>query len=281
VTGSRDRLNRYLPDRRAVVFGAASGLGREMSLRLLQYGWRVCAADVDGDRLHADPDLDPALRMTVDVADYVQVCDAVDHVVTRWGGFDLVVNSAGIGAGGLFSTFAVDDWPTVLRVNLLGTVHGCRAALPVLRRQRRGHLVNIASAAAFHALPRVSAYNASKAAVLALSETLASELSGSGVGVTVAMSTFYRSRLPDLTLGTDEDRALTARLAERSGLDAATVADDVLAAAARQRLYCVNPRQAQILWSLKRHLPRTYQRLVPSAYRRVVTSLTEEIGRDL
>lgn len=143
-----------------------------------------------------------------------------------------------------------------------------------MRRQGSGHIINVASAAAFHALPRVSAYNASKAAVLALSETLSAELADSPIGVTVKLSTFYRSRLPELTLGSDEDRELTRRLAERSGLDAAPVASAMLAAAGRDALYVVLPAQARILWAFKRHAPRIYQRLLPHLYRTIVRKLT-------
>lgn len=272
-----ERLRRYLPGRRALIFGAASGLGHELATTLLGHDWAVLACDVDTERLHDTATLRLADRIITDVTDYAEVCAAVEHVTKRHGGVDLVVNCAGIGAGGAFERFPVTDWPTVINVNLLGTVNGCAAALPTLRRQGHGHLVNIASAAAFHALPRVSAYNASKAAVLALSETLASELAGTGVGVTVAMATFYRSRLPELTLGTAEDRALTARLAERSQLDPRTVAIDVLNAVARRRLYALSPRQARVLWSFKRHAPRTYQRVMPVAYRRIITTLTKEV----
>ncbi|MFF5020165.1 hypothetical protein [Streptomyces sp. NPDC001165] len=117
----------------------------------------------------------------------------------------------------------------------------------------------------------------SKAAVLALSETLASELTGSGIGVTVKLSTFYRSRLPELTIGSEEARALTEQLAERSGLDARTVAKEMLHAAGSGRFYVVTPRQARILWSVKRHAPRLYQRLMPAASQRLISRLTREI----
>ncbi|MFF4038363.1 SDR family oxidoreductase [Streptomyces sp. NPDC001816] len=160
MTHSASQLTRRFPGKRALVFGAASGLGRETTLLLLDAGWRVMAADIDTARLKADSSLGRALHSGVDVkvADAVQA--VVDETVVAFGGVDLVVNSAGIGAGGRFEELPVDVWKEVLDVNVLGTVHGCSAVLPVMRQQKAGHIVNVASAAAFHALPRVSAYNA-------------------------------------------------------------------------------------------------------------------------
>ena len=74
-------------------------------------------------------------------------------------------------------------------------VHGCRAAVPLMRRQASGAILNIASSAGFAAAPHMGAYNASKAGVIALSETLAGELHGSGVQVSVAMPGFFRTGL--------------------------------------------------------------------------------------
>ncbi|MFF4038361.1 hypothetical protein [Streptomyces sp. NPDC001816] len=91
------------------------------------------------------------------------------------------------------------------------------------------------------------------------------------------LSTFYRSRLPELTIGSEEARALTAQLPERSGVDARTVAKEMLHAAGSGHFYVVTPRQARILWSAKRHAPRLYQRLMPAASQRLISRLTREI----
>jgi NAD(P)-dependent dehydrogenase (short-subunit alcohol dehydrogenase family) len=259
-----DRLATRFPSRRALIFGAASGLGLETARLLLADAWNVGAVDIDCSRLNRELAESGAWVYGLDVRDSQAVESSVAGFADWTGGIDVLVNAAGIGAGGLFETLPVAVWRDVIDVNLLGTVHACHAVLPTMRSQGAGHIINIASAAAFHALPRVSAYNASKAAVLALSETLASELHGTGIGVTVKMSTFYRSRLPELTLGDKQDRELTRRLADRSGLDAATVAAQTLRAAGRGRLYLVTPGRAKVIWAVKRHAPRTYQRLLPT-----------------
>ena len=94
----------------------------------------------------------------------------------------LVINNAGVGAGGTaIGDTDIDDWNWVLGINLWGPIHGCHVFAPILREAGYGGIINVASAAAFGAAPGMAAYNVSKAGVLSLSETLAAELSGTGV----------------------------------------------------------------------------------------------------
>lgn len=263
-------LSSRFPSRRALVFGAAGGVGLEAVLLLVEAGWTVGAVDIDATELSARLGSVDTWNRKVDVADQTAVALLVEEFARHAGGIDLLVNAAGIGAAGRFEDTSAEIWREVFDINLLGTVYACQAVLPVMQRQGRGQIVNIASAAAFHALPRISAYNASKAAVLSFSETLAGELRTSGIGVTVKLSTFYRSRLPELTRGTDVDRAMSHHMAENSGLEAAPVAAEMLAAAGAGRLYLVTPRLARVLWRFKRHAPRAYFRVMPRLWSRLL-----------
>ncbi len=108
----------------------------------------------------------------------------------------LVINNAGVGAGGTaIGDTDIDDWNWVLGVNLWGPIHGCHVFAPLLREAGYGGIINVASAAAFGAAPGMAAYNVSKAGVLSLSETLAAELSGTGVHVTVLCPTFVKTNI--------------------------------------------------------------------------------------
>ena len=108
----------------------------------------------------------------------------------------LVINNAGVGAGGsAVGDFSLDDWSWVLGINLWGPIHGCHVFAPILRDAGYGGIINVASAAAFGAAPHMAAYNVSKAGVLSLSETLAAELSGTGVNVTVLCPTFVKTNI--------------------------------------------------------------------------------------
>jgi NAD(P)-dependent dehydrogenase (short-subunit alcohol dehydrogenase family) len=116
----------------------------------------------------------------------------------RFGAVHVVCNNAGVGSRGLtIADLPRRDFEWVLGVNLWGVIHGIRAFLPHLRIQDEGHIVNTASVSALYHLPRMGPYNASKAAVLALSETLAFELAaeGSHVGVSVLCPSWVRTNI--------------------------------------------------------------------------------------
>lgn len=108
-----------------------------------------------------------------------------------------MVNNAGVGAGGAaIGDVEMDDWKWVLGINLWGPIHGCQVFTPILREAGRpAGIVNVGSAAAFGAVPGMAAYNVSKAGVLSLSETLAAELSGTGINVTVLCPTFVKTNI--------------------------------------------------------------------------------------
>jgi len=178
------------------------------------------------------------------------------------GGLDLLVNNAGVAVAGSLEATPVEDWRWIVDVNLLGVVWGCRAALPLLRRQGSGLILNIASAAGFAAAPSMSAYNATKAAVIALSETLVGELYGSGVQVSVAMPGFFQTHLLDRLRAPPEERALAQRLMGASGHDADEAAEALLLAATAGETYIVWPPPYRMAWGLKRWFPRWFLKRV-------------------
>ena len=111
-----------------------------------------------------------------------------------------MINNAGVGAGGAaIGDAPLDDWVWTLGINLWGPIHGCHVFTPILREAGPSHaprgIINVASAAAFGAAPGMAAYNVSKAGVLSLSETLAAELSGTAVKVTVLCPTFVKTNI--------------------------------------------------------------------------------------
>ncbi len=257
------------PARRAFITGAASGLGRALALRLGAAGWRLGLNDLDVTSLAliaSEAGGTPALY-PFNVADALAFQAAAASFLATQGPPDLLFNNAGIGCGGPFLDTPPEHWREVLDVNLMGTVHGARAFLPAMIAQGSGHVVNVASAAAFHGLPKFSAYSASKAAVAALSEALRAELAGTGVDVTLKMTTFYRgAAIGAHTRGSDAIRRQVQALVDRASLDAGQAADRLLAHMARRRFHAVYPAQAQLLWAIKRHTPRLYLRLVPPVF---------------
>ena len=91
-------------------------------------------------------------------------------------GLDVMINNAGVAGAGTLMEVSLEDWRWIIDINFMGVVHGARAAIPHLQRNGTGLLINVASAAAFASAPGMISYNATKAAVLSLSETLSGEL---------------------------------------------------------------------------------------------------------
>ncbi|MHB1597801.1 MAG: SDR family oxidoreductase [Acidimicrobiales bacterium] len=153
--------------RRALVTGGASGIGRAAAQRLADDGVDVVTWDVV-----------PGADMVVDVCD----AGAVASAASSLGPVDILVNSAGV-VGPNVVLWEVDDadWARTFAVNVSGTFHTCRAVVPAMRESGWGRIVNIASIAGKEGNPRLSAYSASKAAVIALTKSLAKELATSGV----------------------------------------------------------------------------------------------------
>jgi short-subunit dehydrogenase len=125
---------------------------------------------------------------------------------------------------------------------------------------RSGLIINIASSAGFASAPQMSAYNATKAAVISLSETLATEWSGTGIQVSVAMPGFFRTRLLDTLRAPPEASGLARRLMHGSGHEAGAAARAILGAAADRTLHIVWPREYRWAWRLKRFFPLWFLR---------------------
>ncbi|MBX3442953.1 MAG: SDR family NAD(P)-dependent oxidoreductase [Planctomyces sp.] len=185
----------------ALITGAGSGLGRALALRLARDGWHVGLADRDLDAAGETKALlgdasGSGEPLPLDVNEVVawQRIDA--HIGARWPALDLLVNNAGVCASGEVGATPVADWDWVLGTNLRGVMLGCHTLVDRLKANpRRSHLLNVSSLAGLLAAPRMSAYCASKAAVVALSETLYIELRPHNVGVSVICPWFIQTNL--------------------------------------------------------------------------------------
>jgi NAD(P)-dependent dehydrogenase (short-subunit alcohol dehydrogenase family) len=188
----------------AVVTGAASGIGRALADRWAREGMKVVLADVEQGPLDVARDElgsggADVLAVRTDVSDAAQVDALAAATLDHFGAVHLVCNNAGVGGGGVLWETERTDWEWVLGVNLWGVIHGIKAFVPHLVAQDEGHVVNTASIAGFAYAPMMGPYNASKAAVVAISETLTSELAmhGSKVGVSVLCPGWVNTRIMD------------------------------------------------------------------------------------
>jgi NAD(P)-dependent dehydrogenase (short-subunit alcohol dehydrogenase family) len=260
-------LSRRFPAKRAFITGAASGLGRAIATELAAARWQLGLLDVSAPRL---ADTEAALRAAGvtphvyagDVADEAFVAASIADFVRRAGGLDVMVNNAGVAAAGPVEATPPSDWRWITGINLFGVVWGCQAAVPHLRAAGSGLVLNVASSAGFAAAPQMSAYNATKAAVISLTETLAAELEGTEVQASVAMPGFFSTHLLATMRAPDEQRAMAQRIMQSSGEDATSAARAILGAAAGGRLHIVWPGQYRLAWRLKRLFPAWFVRRV-------------------
>jgi short-subunit dehydrogenase len=168
------------------ITGASAGIGRETAVEFAREGARLAIGARRADRLEA---LAEAIRafgaevlvLSLDVAEQAQVRTFVDSTLARFGRLDVLVNNAGYGVRGRVEETPAADYERLMRVNYLGSVYGCQAAVPVMRRQGQGVIINVSSIVGHRALPGGAAYAATKAAQISLTEALRVELRGTGV----------------------------------------------------------------------------------------------------
>lgn len=258
-----DHLSKRFPQRRAFITGAASGLGLEFARRFAEAGWNLGLLDLQPERLaQARQSMNTAdsavLTFHADVGDEAAVGQAVKRCAESFNGLDIVINNAGVAVAGSVRDTPSEDWDWALRINLLGCVHGCRAALPHLSPEKGGLILNIASAAGFACGPSMGPYNASKAGVIALTETLRQEFEGTALQASVAMPGFFKTNLLEHCRAPPMEKATARKLMDSSSYSASRAAEDILAAAASGDFYIVVPRRYAALWRFKRWLPERF-----------------------
>ena len=211
MEGRLTHLSRSIAGKRAIVTGAASGMGRATAHLFADEGARVAIVDLGEDRVGAVVEEirsvhgpDAAHGWAVDVSDAEQVVHLVAEVAEAFGGLDILVNNAGISrAAGAMSDDAEFDevWAATLAVNLTAHARMVRAALPFLAAADGGRVVNIASTEGLIATAGITAYTASKHGVIGLTKSLAVELGRTGVTVNCVcpgpITTAMTAAIPD------------------------------------------------------------------------------------
>jgi NAD(P)-dependent dehydrogenase (short-subunit alcohol dehydrogenase family) len=252
-------------DAAAVITGAGSGIGAAFAVELAARGGRVVCSDID--ELAAQRTVDAitdqggdAVAIRCDVSSIDDVEDLAQRSQAWFEGPPtLVINNAGVGAGGTpVGEISLEDWAWTLGINLWGPIHGCHVFTPILRDAGHGGIINVASAAAFGAAPTMAAYNVGKAGVLSLSETLAAELSGTDIAVTVLCPTFVKTNIVDSGRITAQSTDLADTLMRWTGVSPQRVARACLNTHDRGGLYCVPNLDAKIGWGIKRLVPSIY-----------------------
>jgi short-subunit dehydrogenase len=183
-------MRRELKDRVAVITGASSGIGRAAALALAREGTRVVLGARRVDRLREAVEAirragGEARALETDVTRPDDVRRLVGEAMAAFGRLDILVNNAGLGYIGHLEAMPVEQVRHLFEVNVMGTIHGLQAAVPIMRSQRSGHIINISSIVGKRGTPGSGIYSATKFAQVALSESLRVELRGTGIDVSV------------------------------------------------------------------------------------------------
>ena len=175
-----------LAEKVAVVTGGGSGIGRGTVLALAEAGMKVVVADINEASAEAVAKEVGGLAVRTDVADRASVDALADAAWSEFGAVHVLHNNAGVAIFGALADTPDSDWTWIRSINLDGVVHGIQAFVPRMKQVGGDkHIVNTASMAGMFAPPMLGAYNATKFAVVALSETLREEVAADGIGVSV------------------------------------------------------------------------------------------------
>ncbi len=183
-------LNISLVGKTALITGGGKGIGKSISKTFAKQGANVVItsrteADVQETAREIDSAGGKCLPVEADVSNQADVNRLVEASRNAFGKVDILVNNAGISKESPFMELSLSDWDEMLNINLMGVVYCTRAVLPEMRARREGAIINIASAAGLRGLPGSSAYSASKAAVIALTQSLGDEVGPDNIRVNV------------------------------------------------------------------------------------------------
>jgi short-subunit dehydrogenase len=250
---------RQIRGKRAMVSGAASGIGRAIALELARQGVDLFLVDVDACGLadvatQARQSGIEVIERRCDVSQRNEVSATVTAILYHWGGVDILVNNAGITYYGRTDEMAADHWDRLMRINLDSHVQFTRELLPSLLARREAHVLNVCSMFGLVAMPKLTAYSTSKYAMVGFSEALRAEYGREGLGVTalcpgfVATNLFASAPLPEHAKGPKLPPRIFCTTPEK-------VARAAVRAIRRDRRLVVVEPFAKLLTTVKRFAP--------------------------
>jgi len=250
--------------KRILITGAASGLGLAMAKKYASEGWAVCIADIqDEEGCKVASDLqkqhgNDCFFQHLDITNVDQWQELVNIISERWSGLDALINNAGVASGGAIDALPLKDFQWTIDINLMGAVKGCYFCVPLLK-ESKGTLINVASMAGLTHMARMSAYNVSKAGIVALSETLLSELYPFGVNVSVVCpASFPSNLLSTIRSSSDTGVSVAKKMMDRSPVSADDIANMVYDGSKKSKHIIIPTRREKVLWNLKRYIPTFY-----------------------
>ncbi len=266
--------------RKAMVTGAASGIGRSIALALAREGADLFLVDIDEARLEATAR--EAERHGIEVV--TSVCDlaqpaetsaTLGELLCKWGRLNILVNNAGVAYFGATHEMTSEEWCRLMAINLTAPTQLVRELLPTLAAEEEAHIVNICSMLGLVSLPKSAAYQASKFALVGFTAALRAEYSRPGFGVTALCPGFVRTAMIGIFLTGAPDRRLPV-LPSWMSTNADRVAEKAIDAIRRNRALVLTTPFARVLWWLTRLSPDFAGRLT----RRLSPAFIEWLNRE-
>ncbi|MFC4698551.1 SDR family NAD(P)-dependent oxidoreductase [Glaciecola siphonariae] len=270
------QIEKHIENRSIFITGGASGLGLAIASEFAKAGWRVGIFDLNQEHIEsAQKQLQCERTSPIffqgNVANYAELKACIDDFAAD--GLGVMINNAGIAAGGNFLERTLDDWNKIYQINVFGVVNGCKAALPHLIGNR-AILHNVASAAGFMSSPMMASYNSSKAAVVSLTETLIGEYSMTdSLLISVSLPAFFKTNLLASLLASDEEKEAARLLMKYSDYTVEQAVEDILEGIANKQNYIFAPKKLRTLWRFKRFLPNQFIKVLPEKRRKRIELL--------
>lgn len=270
---SRMELNKKFPEKRVVITGAGSGLGRALALEFAKRKWRIAIAEINDERAQESAEMvrqagGEALTIHCDVTRPEDLDTVLQKVLEAWQGVDILINNAGVASAGWFEKIPLEKWDWIIGINTNSIIHGCRSFIPYFKKRKSGYIVNVASNAGIASLPEMASYNVTKAAAISLSETLRIELSASNIGVSVVCPTFFKTNLMDQFTAPDErQRQLATAFFGNAQVTSAKVAQHTIQSIEKNRFYVITQKDGRNIWRMKRFTPELYFKIFGLVYK--------------
>ena len=249
---------------RLLITGGATGLGKSMALawaKNQKSEVNICIADINQSR----GDATVAELQALGAQAFYQHCDITKQedieqlrtaINAKWDGLDIVINNAGVASGGSLQGESIEQWQWILDINLLGMVRVSQTFLADFKAQGHGYFINIASQAGLTPIPFMSSYNAVKAAVVSLSETMKLELAHDNIDVSVVCPSFFKTNL-DESMRTSEPamKKMMDRAFDKSDISAEQVATRIYQAAQKRRFLILTHKLGKQAFLMKKIMP--------------------------
>jgi len=261
------------------ITGAASGMGRALSLACAARGSRLAISDIDEAGVQETAERARALggevdAIKLDVASRAAIHAWAKHILDRFGGTDVLVNNAGVSLSHSIEAMSDEDFEWLFNINFWGVANGCKAFLPQLKARPEAHIVNTSSVFGIIAVPTQSAYNAAKFAVRGYTEALRQELRASNVRVTcvhpggIKTEIARRGRHYEDAAGRPTDTARAARQFEKMARTSAEdAAEAIVGAILKERPRLLIGADAYLIDAVARIFPVGYARVIEQALR--------------